>query len=537
MNLSINDIKNSEPWQEKEIELPSFDMDKMIDATNKNPTWIHFGAGNIFRGFIAVLQQNLLNTGRVNTGIVAVETYDYEIIEKIYRPYDNLTLLVIMNPDGTLDKKVVGSIGESIIGDVKKEKEWSKLKEMFINPSLQMVSLTITEKGYGLKNLAGEYYKQVEDDIVNGPDEPEHVMSKIASLAYERYKNGAHPIALVSMDNCSHNGQKFHNAVEEIVTKWVESGLVEKEFLEYINNPDKVSFPWTMIDKITPRPSESVKSSLEKIGVKSTEIVCTNKNTYIAPFVNAEASQYLVVEDSFPNGRMPLEEAGVMITDRETVDKVEKMKVCTCLNPLHTALAIYGCLLGHKSIADEMQDKELKTLIEKISYEEGLKVVVDPGIIDPKDFVKEVIESRLPNPYIPDTPQRIATDTSLKVAIRFGETIKAYRKRKDLDPETLTYIPLVIAGWCRYLMGLNDSGNEMALSPDPMLEELRSYLSDIELGNSDSVGNKLQPILSNENVFGLNLYEVGLGEKVEDYFKELIAGTNAVRNTLVKYTK
>ncbi len=71
-----------------------------------------------------------------------------------------------------------------------------------------------------------------------------------------------------------------------------------------------------------------------------------------------------------------------MFTDRETVDKVEKMKVCTCLNPLHTALAVYGCLLGYK-ISDEMKDTELKKLVERIGYVEGLPVVVNPGVLDP----------------------------------------------------------------------------------------------------------------------------------------------------------
>ena len=106
----------------------------------------------------------------------------------------------------------------------------------------------------------------------------------------------------------------------------------------------------------------------------------TAKNTYIAPFINAEAAEYLVVEDKFPNGRMPLEEAGVIFTDRETVNKVEKMKVGTCLNPLHTALAVFGCLLGYELIADEMKDEELRRLVEKIGYDEGLPVVVDPGV-------------------------------------------------------------------------------------------------------------------------------------------------------------
>ena len=82
--------------------------------------------------------------------------------------------------------------------------------------------------------------------------------------------------------------------------------------------------------------------------------------TYVAPFVNAEETEYLVIEDAFSNGRPELEKGGLMFTNRETVDKVERMKVCTCLNPLHTCLAIFGCLLGYRKISDEMNDPELK---------------------------------------------------------------------------------------------------------------------------------------------------------------------------------
>ena len=245
--------------------------------------------------------------------------------------------------------------------------------------------------------------------------------------------------------------------------------------------------------------------------------------------------QYLVIEDEFPNGRMPLELAGVLFTDRETVDKVEKMKVCTCLNPLHTALAVYGCLLGYNLIADEMKDTELKQLVEKIGYEEGLPVVVNPGVVNPETFIKEVIEQRLPNPYIPDMPQRIATDTSQKVAIRFGETIKAYVGRPDLKVEELKYIPLAIAGWLRYLLAVDDKGENMTLSSDPMLEDLKAQLSTIKFGKPETVGNSLSGIISNETLFGINLYEIGLGEKIENYFKELMAGKGAIRATLKKY--
>ena len=78
-------------------------------------------------------------------------------------------------------------------------------------------------------------------------------LSRLAELLLMRYKSGAYPIALVSMDNCSHNGEKVQTAITTIVGEWCKAGLVDKGFEEYVNS-DKVSYPWSMIDKITPRP-------------------------------------------------------------------------------------------------------------------------------------------------------------------------------------------------------------------------------------------------------------------------------------------
>lgn len=533
LSLSRESIKNKKLWEDAGIALPEYDYEAMCKNTIENPTWVHFGAGNIFRGFIGMLAQRLLNSGKTKTGIIAVETYDYEIIDKIYKPYDNLSLQVVMNPDGKLDKTVAAGIAEGIAGDTARKNSWDRLKEIFRKPSLQMASFTITEKGYNLKSLSGDFTPQVQKDIEEGPKHPENVMAKVAALIYERFKAGELPIAIVSMDNCSHNGEKLFNSINTIVRNWAENKLVENEFVEYVNNPEKVSFPWSMIDKITPRPSNTVAEKLKASGFGDTDIVVTDKHTYIAPFVNTEKPQYLVIEDKFPNGRMPLEDAGVYFTDRETVEKVERMKVCTCLNPLHTSMAIFGCLLGYKLIADEMKDSCITKLINKIGYDEGMPVVTDPKILNPKDFIKEVIEVRLPNPNIPDTPQRIVTDTSQKVGIRFGETIKAYCSNPNLDVKNLKFIPLVIAGWLRYLMGVDDNGNQMPLSSDPLLDTLRKHVS-IKLGD-DAEKADLKPILSNADIFGSNLYEIGLGEKVEGYFAEMIKGTGAVRNTLKKY--
>jgi fructuronate reductase len=324
------------------------------------------------------------------------------------------------------------------------------------------------------------------------------------------------------------------NAVKTFAEQWQKRGLIDPGFVDYLDNPNLVSFPWSMIDKITPRPSEQVKSILEAEGYESADIVSTAKNTFVSSFVNGEDTQYLVIEDAFPNGRPPLEEAGVIFTDRETVDKVEKMKVGTCLNPLHTVLAVYGCLLGYTSIAEEMKDQHLSRFIERLAYQEGLPVAVDPGIIKPEDFLREVIDKRLPNPFLPDSPQRIACDTSQKIPIRFGETLKAYLA-SGRDISELTYIPLFIAGWLRYLLAVDDEGNRFTPSPDPMLEVLQSSLKGVSLGYEGPLTDYIKPILSNTKIFGLDLFEHGMAAKVEAMFRELLACKGAVRRTLDKY--
>ena len=537
--MKLSEIRSEgcdvQAWADKGYELPKFHLEAVRQKTHDEPTWIHFGAGNIFRGFIAGLQQRLLNAGLADSGIVAAETFDYDIIDKIYVPHDSMTLMVSLKADGSTQKEVIASIAKGIKANCADEAQWQQLTDVFTAPSLQMASFTITEKGYALRNMKGELMPVVVSDMENGPKQAHHAMAVVAAMLYARYQAGAMPIAMVSMDNCSHNGEKLRASVMEIVAAWVKNGLVPADFEAYVNDEARVSFPWSMIDKITPRPAEIIEKQLMDAGFEEMQPVITSRNTYIAPFVNAEVPQYLVVEDRFPNGRPALDKAGVYLCDRKTVNDTERMKVTTCLNPLHTALAVYGCLLGYTSIAAEMKDAELVKLVKTIGYKEGLPVVTDPGIISPKAFIDEVVEQRLPNPFIPDTPQRIATDTSQKVGIRFGETIKSYMASDTLNPADLTAIPLALAGWIRYLIGVDDNGAPMNVSSDPMLSTLQAALAGVTLGQPDSVDGKLEGILGNASIFGVSLYTAGLADKVTADVKELLAGPGAVRATLKKH--
>ncbi|WP_456059683.1 mannitol dehydrogenase family protein [Brachyspira pilosicoli] len=541
MKLNIENLNDKNFWENADIEVPKYNINDIRKNTSEKPTWIHFGAGNIFRGFIAAVADTLLNDSIIDTGIIAVDTHafgrddDYDMINKVYKPFDNLTLLASIKSNGDIDKKIIGSITDVLHADF--INNYDALKKIFISSSLQIVSFTITEKGYSIKDLNSNYTSIVEEDINNEPKKAKNIMSIVAALLLERYKNGAFPIAMLSVDNCSNNGDKLKSSIVEISREWVKRGYADNGFVEYLEDSKKVSFPLSMVDKITPRPSKIIEKKLEYIGLEEMSLFKVGHNN-MAPFVNAESVGYLVVEDLFPNGRAKFEKANVYVTDRITVQTVEKMKVTTCLNPLHTALAIFGCLLNYNFIYEEMKNPLLKKLVERIGYDEGMKVVVHPKILNPKDFIKEVIEERLVNPYIPDSPKRIATDTSQKIPIRYGETLKSYLKN-GLDTSSLVGIPLTIAAWLRYLMGIDDNGKPMEISPDPMLEELQKHIKNIKFKNKETIGNNLKPILSNKIIFTVDLYDekINLGKKIESYFSEMISKENAVKECLEKYIK
>ena len=536
MKLTLEGIKNREAWEKAGITLPGYDVEKVSEKARKEPEWVHFGIGNIFRIFIGGIADGLLEEGVLDRGITCVETFDYDVVDKIYDPYDNLGLSVILHGDGVREYKVLGSLAEAVKAQSSDPEQWNRLKEIFRSTSLQMVSFTITEKGYALQKADGTWLPYVKADIENGPERANGAMAVLVAMLFERYQAGKYSLALVSMDNCSRNGEKLRESVLTMAEEWQKKGFVDADFLAYVSDEQTVAFPWTMIDKITPRPSEQIAADLEKLGVENMQPVITGKKTYIAPFVNAEKPQYLVIEDSFPNGRPALEKGfGVYLADRNTVNLSERMKVTVCLNPVHSATGPLGVVLGYDLFAHMLNTNEdMMKMARMVAYDEGLPVVEDPGILSPQAFVDELFNDRFPNEYLGDTNLRLAVDVSQMVGIRFGETIKAHIAKYG-NASRLTAIPLGIAGWLRYMLAVDDEGRDYELAPDPMNEELQEQLGDIVVGKPETLKDQLKPVLSNERLFFTDLYKAGVGEKVEEMFREMIAGKGAVKATLHKY--
>ena len=155
MKVKLGSLSDREGWAKAGVMLPAYDVEAMRENTKEAPVWVHFGGGNIFRAFVASLQQKLLNNGLQKCGIVAADTFDVDNIRLIYGGYDNLTMSVTLNADATIDKEIIASVSEALVAQPSEKADYARLQEIFAAPSLQMVSFTITEKGYALRGIDG----------------------------------------------------------------------------------------------------------------------------------------------------------------------------------------------------------------------------------------------------------------------------------------------------------------------------------------------------------------------------------------------
>ena len=223
MKLNMDALKQAAALREKGYRLPEYDVEALRRRTAEKPQWVHFGPGNIFRAHIARAHQELLNQGGFDTGIIAYAAKGSETIARAYAPFDNLSIAVSLKAGGGMDKYLVASVAEAhTLGD----DGFARAKEIFTSASLMMASFTITEKGYARPSY--------EKDLPLTPENRGTLLGQIAYLLKLRLEAGGRPMALVSMDNCSHNGDKLKAALLELA-----SG--DAALTEYLET--KIAFP------------------------------------------------------------------------------------------------------------------------------------------------------------------------------------------------------------------------------------------------------------------------------------------------------
>ena len=195
----------------------------MRDDSLNSPRWLHFGA-EIFLKCSPLGFDELLDCGMTEC-VVSVDTsIDIDGIKAQFAAVDNLTLAVGLRSDAQLDLRVVGCVSE-VLSAIPSDPDWKRMSSIFKDPHFQLVSYTITEKGYSIYDSSDAFTKSVQEEMSRDPYECKHLMGITCLLLYERYLTGQRPLTLLSMDNLSHNGSVLGSAVKAYAKSWMKAVL------------------------------------------------------------------------------------------------------------------------------------------------------------------------------------------------------------------------------------------------------------------------------------------------------------------------
>ena len=384
---------------------------------------VHIGVGGFHRAHQAYYIHQLLekfnayNWGICGLGLREADRKMYNALKK----QDGLYTLSVQHPNGTIENEVIGSIKEMILAVDTPDLALKKLA----NIHTKIVSLTITEGGYNFDAQTGNFIfdnEAVQHDL-NHPEKPKTVFGYVSQALRQRKESGNKPFSILSCDNIPHNG----NVAREMFL-----AFAKKQDLELAKWIEKeVSFPNTMVDRITPVTSEIDKTYLNNELQLNDEwpVICE-------PYIQ------WVVEDNFCNGRPPLEKVGVQFVP--DVLPYEKMKI-RLLNAGHSVLGITGAIHGHKTINECMNDSVFSTFMSRFMSQEATPILDPVEGINLEDYQGSVKE-RFANPNIKDSVSRICSESSAKLPKFLIPTIEANLKTGG----SIDYGTFILAAWCYY---------------------------------------------------------------------------------------
>jgi mannitol 2-dehydrogenase len=401
------------------------------DRAAVRPGIVHFGVGGFHRAHQAFYLDQLMGQGlAMDFGIVGVGLLPADqALGRALKAQDCLYTLVAKDEQGGQSPRVIGSIIDYLYGPDSPAAVLDRLAA----PETRIVTLTITEGGYNFVQATGEFDWDNPDaahDLAN-PSQPRTVFGYLAGALERRRAHGIVPFDVVSCDNIPSNGVvarrsllAFARALDPGLADWIAA---------------EVAFPNSMVDRITPRPTEAASAELaQRTGVADS---CA---------VVAEAFTQWVLEDGFGGARPPLERAGVQVV--ADVEPYELMKL-RLLNVSHQALAYFSYLMGYRLVHDAVGDALVRGFLLDYMRREGAPSLPEVPGVD-LDAYQQTLIKRFANAAIADTVARLAAEAS----DRIPKWLVPVVRQRLAAGEPLERSAAIVASWARFAEGVDESG-------------------------------------------------------------------------------
>jgi mannitol 2-dehydrogenase len=392
---------------------------------------VHFGVGGFHRAHQAMYVDALMNAGEaLDWGICGVGAlpHDRRIIDTL-SAQDGLYTLVVKHPDGHREPRVVGSIVELLFAPDDPQAVVAKLAD----PATRIVSLTITEGGYLVNQVTGEFDADdptIRADLEDGAT-PRTVFGYVVAGLEARRAAGTPPFTVMSCDNLPGNG----DVARRMMTAFAR--LKDPDLADWMD--EHVRFPNGMVDRITPVTTPDDIDRLDReFGIADGwPVVCE-------PFTQ------WVLEDHFTDGRPPYEDAGVQLVDDVVPYELMKLRL---LNASHQALCYLGYLSGYRYAHEVCQDPLFVDFLLGYMEHEGSPTLPDVPGVDLDAYRHQLVE-RFANPEVRDTLARLCAESSDRIPKWLVPVIN-----HNLETGGEVHrSALVVASWARYAEGVDEQG-------------------------------------------------------------------------------
>jgi fructuronate reductase/mannitol 2-dehydrogenase len=437
-----------------EISIPTYDRAAL------RPGIVHIGVGGFHRAHQAVYLDELARQGSTDWGVLGVGLHSREIGEVLA---DQDRLYTVVERAADADRATVVGV---MTGYLYAPDDPEAVLTALAGDSTRVVTLTITGTGYRIDAHTGDF--DADDPHVardlEDPGQPQTVFGYLVEALHRRRQAGLAPFTVLSCDNMQNNGAAARTAVVSFAR------LRDDDLAEWIDQ--NVAFPSSMVDRITPNTSPEDRDAIAAAtGIDDRWPVITE------PF------RQWVVEDSFCNGRPPLEQVGVQFVADVAPYETVKTRL---LNAGHSAIAYLGYLAGYRTTADVMADPAFRTFLARLMAEEIGPLLPDLPGVDLADYQATLLD-RLANPRMADQLARLSRRGSTKIPNYIMPSVRA--ALEEGSPHHL--LCLAVAGWLRFLRGSDYAGEEVPIQgPRPDLVPI-----------AQQAGGDATPLLAERSVF------------------------------------